>query len=77
MDERAHTTQYHRRLDGSLMAQIDRGESPFGDGLSCLTSDEAPAGAPIPDAPSRPEEFSPGLPPELEVMAETISAMKR
>jgi Mn-containing catalase len=77
MDQGANTTQHHWRLDSSLLAQIYNGESPFNDGLMCETSDDPPDGFPIPDAPERPEEFSPGLPPDLEAMAETISAMSR
>ena len=75
MDRGVHRKQHHWRLDGSTMAQIFQGDSPFNDGLFCQTTDTPPNGAPMPDAPERPEEFSPGLPPELKQMAEQMAAL--
>lgn len=75
MDKGAHHKQHHWRLDGSLLGQLFQGDSPFGDGLPCITTDTPPEGFAIPDAPERPEEFSPGLTPELQEMAEAIAEM--
>jgi Mn-containing catalase len=75
MDEGANRKQHHWRLDASTMAQIFQGPSPFGDDLECETTDTPPEGFSIPEAPERPEEFAPGLPPELKQMAEAIAEM--
>jgi Mn-containing catalase len=72
MDEGAHRSQHHWRLDGSEMKLIFQGSSPLtdtGEGEMLETTETPPEGAPIPVGPERPEEFSPGLTPELmEVM---------
>ena len=54
MEEGVNTKQHHERLDGSTMAQIFQGDSPFNDGLTVETTDTPPDGAPMPDAPERP-----------------------
>jgi Mn-containing catalase len=36
---------------------------------------EPPSGTPMTPGPERPEEFSPGLPPDLKQMAEQMAAM--
>ena len=40
------------------------------------TTDEAPEGFPIADLPERPEEFSPGLTPELVELVESAAGMR-
>ena len=76
MDEGAHNTQHHWRLDGSQMAAIFNGPSPLSDVEATLeTTDEPPEGAPMPVSPERPEEFAPGLTPELMELVEEAAAM--
>jgi Mn-containing catalase len=75
MDEGVNTKQHHWRLDGSEMAAIFQGASPFNDGLTIQTTDTPPDGALFPIAPERPEEFAPGLTPELKQMAEQMASM--
>jgi Mn-containing catalase len=74
MDKGANLVQHHFRLDESQMAAIFSGASPFNDGLEIATTDTPPEGFPVPEAPERPEEFSPGLTPELKAMAEQLAA---
>jgi len=72
MDTGLHLKQHHFRVDGSLMGNIFKGPAPAADG-QCQTENEMPEGAPIPKAPERPEEYSPGLPPDLAKKAESLS----
>ena len=67
MDEGVHLKQHHFRLDSSEMGQIFRGPAPSAqeDGAELETTEEPPDGFDIEDLPERPEEFSPGLTPEL------------
>lgn len=74
MDLGVHLKQHHFRLDGSEMGKIFRGDSPANDGTQVETTEKAPKGAPAMDLPERPEEFSPGLTPELLDM---VAAVKR
>ena len=73
MDLGAHRKQHHFRLDGSEMGKIFQGSSPANDGFEVETSEKAPDGAPITGLPERPEEFAPGLTPEL---LEMVAAVK-
>lgn len=74
MDAGLHLKQHHFRLDNtSLMAQIFQGPSAMNDGTTVSTDDEAPEGALMPEAPERPEEFSPGLSPELMELAQQLT----
>ena len=73
MDEGAHLKQHHFRLDGSEMEKIFQGAAPTNDDSSVETTDEAPEGFPIEDLPERPEEFSPGLSPELQELVAAAS----
>lgn len=80
MDKGLHRMQHHWRLDGSEMAAIFQGPSPLTDpgGEGTLqTTDEPPEGAPIAPAAERPEEFSPGLPPELLELVEQVAKSER
>ena len=75
LDLGAHNQQFHWRLDGSELGKIFQGPSPSGDGDLAVT-DTPPDGAPIPDAPERPEEFSPGLTPELLELVQHTAEME-
>ena len=76
MDEGVHLKQHHFRLDGSEMGKIFQGAAPTDDGTSVETTDEAPEGFPIEGLPERPEEFSPGLSPELRELVEAASELE-
>jgi len=75
LDLGAHNQQFHWRLDGSELGKIFQGPSPSGDG-DLTATDTPPDGAPIPDAPERPEEFSPGLTPELLELVQHTAEMQ-
>lgn len=77
MDEGLHLKQHHWRLDGSLMSQIFQGASPTNDGSTLETTDTPPEGAAMSDAPERPEEFSPGLSPELMEMVQYAAKLAK
>ncbi len=66
--------QFHWRLDGSDLGKIFNGKSPANDG-ELMVPDKEPVGAPIVPGAERPEEFAPGLPPELKEMAEKLASM--
>ena len=70
MDQGLHLRQHHFRLDGSEMGKIFRGKSPENNGTNVETQEEPPKGAPVDPSPERPEEFSPGLTPELRKLVE-------
>ena len=71
----ANNVQFHWRLDGSEMGKIFQGASPTNDGTTVVTTDQPPEGFPIPEAPDRPEEFSPGLTPELMELVEQAALL--
>lgn len=74
MDAGLHLKQHHFRLDNtSLMSQIFQGPSAMNDGTTVVTDNDAPEGAMMPEAPERPEEFSPGLSPELMELAQHLT----
>jgi Mn-containing catalase len=74
-DKGIDQVQYTFRLDGSRLGEIFKGRSPFNDGTSVQTQDRPAKGYPIPQAPERPEEFAPGLTPELKQMVEAAAKM--
>jgi Mn-containing catalase len=76
MDLGVHRKQHHWRLDGSTMSAIFDGPSPANDGETLETTDDPPEGVAIPDAPERPEEFSPGLTPELLELVQATAEMQ-
>lgn len=76
LDAGLHREQYHFRLDGSQMEKIFSGASPFNDGTVLTTLKEPRESYPIPMAPERPEEFAPGLDPELQALADAFSEFK-
>jgi Mn-containing catalase len=64
------------RLDDSEMGKIFRGSSPADAGFELETTEEPPEGAPVTDLPERPEEFAPGLTPELMEMVAAVRDFK-
>ena len=76
MDLGVHRKQHHFRLDDSEMGKIFRGSSPANDGFEIETTEEPPEGAPVTALPERPEEFAPGLTPELMEMVAAVRDFK-
>lgn len=76
IDAGVNREQYHYRLDGSEMEKIFRGSAPANDGTELVTLPEPKEKYPIPAAPERPEEFSPGLDPELDELAHALAQVK-
>lgn len=76
LDAGLHREQYHFRLDSSEMGKIFSGSSPFNDGTELTTLKEPRESYPIPLAPERPEEFAPGLDPELQALADAFTEFK-
>jgi Mn-containing catalase len=76
LDAGLHREQYHFRLDSSQMSKIFSGAAPFNDGTELVTLKEPKVNYPIPMAPERPEEFAPGLDPELQDLADAFSEFK-
>lgn len=76
IDAGINREQYTFRLDGSLMGQIFQGSAPANDGTELVTLKEPKESYPIPPAPERPEEFAPGLDPELQSLADAFSEFK-
>ena len=68
--------QYHFRMDGSEMEKIFTGSAPANDGTQLVTLAEPKEKYPIPSAPERPEEFAPGLDPELAELADALASVK-
>jgi Mn-containing catalase len=71
-----HREQYHFRLDSSEMEKVFNGSAPMNDGTELVTMKEPRESYPIPLAPERPEEFAPGLDPELQELADALTAFK-
>ena len=69
--------QYHFRLDSSELAKIFSGPAPANDGTELVTLAEPEEKFPIPSTPERPEEFAPGLDPELAALADALAAAKQ
>lgn len=67
---------YHGRLDSSQMEKILSGPTPFNDGTEFTVLKEPRESYPIPMAPERPEEFAPGLDPELQDLADAFTEFK-
>jgi Mn-containing catalase len=76
LDAGVHREQYHFRLDGSQMDKIFSGSAPFKDGSDLVVMKEPRERYPIPAAPERPEEFAPGLDPELQELADALTHFK-
>lgn len=76
LDAGIHREQYHFRLDSSEMAAIFKGASPLDGKTELKTLKEPRESYPIPMAPERPEEFAPGLDPEMQELADALSDFK-
>jgi Mn-containing catalase len=76
IDAGINREQYHFRMDSSLMEKIYSGSAPANDGTELTTLAEPKESYPIPAAPERPEEFSPGLDPELQELADALDEVK-
>jgi len=76
IDAGINREQYTFRLDGSEMGQIFQGSAPANDGTELVTLKEPRESYPIPSAPERPEEFAPGLDPELQNLADALAEFK-
>jgi Mn-containing catalase len=76
LDAGIHREQYHFRLDSSQMETIFNGSAPMNDGTDLVTLKEPRLSYPIPTAPERPEEFAPGLDPELQELADAFTEFK-
>ena len=76
IDAGINREQYHFRMDSSQMAKIFSGSAPANDGSVLTTLAEPVESYPIPAAPERVEEFSPGLDPELQKLAGALAEVK-
>src|SRR6516162_2490608 len=76
MDKGLHNQQHHWRLDGSEMQKIFYGSSPSQSGV-LQTTPMPPEGFPFTPGAERPEEFSPGLTPELMELVEQASQLSK
>ncbi len=76
IDAGVNREQYHFRLDSSMMDKIFNGSAPANDGTELVTLDKPRESYPNPLAPERPEEFSPGLDPELQELADALADVK-
>ena len=76
IDAGVNREQYHFRLDSSQMDRIFQGSAPANDGTELVTLAEPKQKYPIPAAPERPEEFAPGLDPELNELVEALAEAK-
>ena len=76
IDAGINREQYHFRLDSSQMEKIFNGPAPANDGTELVTLAEPKEKYPIPEAPERPEEFAPGLDPELQELADALADVK-
>jgi Mn-containing catalase len=77
LDAGIHREQYHFRLDSSEMEKIFNGSAPMNDGTELVTMKEPRESYPIPLMPERPEEFAPGLDPELQELADALDNFKQ
>ena len=76
IDAGINREQYTFRLDGSEMGKIFQGSAPANDGTELVTLTEPRESYPIPSAPERPEEFAPGLDPEMQDLADALAEFK-
>lgn len=76
IDAGINRQQYHFRLDSSLMETLFKGTAPANDGSELKTMKEPHESFPSLPSPERPEEFSPGLDPELQELADALDNVK-
>jgi Mn-containing catalase len=76
LEQGLHNKQYTFSLDNlSEAAKVFNGESPSRDGAT-LSTEQAPSGADMEIAAERPEEFGPGLDPELLELVQATAEME-
>ncbi|MCE3281294.1 MAG: Mn-containing catalase [Chitinophagaceae bacterium] len=76
MDAGVNREQYSFRLDSSQLATIFQGSAPANDGTTLEALKEPRKSFPDPVAPERPEEFAPGLDPELQELVDALQDYK-
>lgn len=76
IDAGINREQYTFRLDGSEMSKIFSGSAPANDGTELVTLKEPKNSYPNIPAPERPEEFAPGLDPEMQELADALNEFK-
>jgi Mn-containing catalase len=76
IDAGINREQYTFRLDGSEMSKIFQGSSPSNDGTELVTMTEPRESYPYTPAPERPEEFAPGLDPQMQELADALAEFK-
>lgn len=76
IDAGINRQQYHFNLDGSYLDKIFSGSAPANDGTNLEPMAKPDMSYPNPGAPERPEEFSPGLDPELQELADALAEAK-
>jgi Mn-containing catalase len=76
IDAGINRQQYDFRLDSSMMAKIFNGTAPANDGTILEPMHEPEESYPNPMADERPEEFAPGLDPELQELADALNEYK-
>ena len=76
IDAGINRQQYDFRLDSSTMEKIFSGTAPANDGTELSPMHEPEESFPNPMAPERPEEFAPGLDPELQELADALNDYK-
>ena len=76
LEQGLQSKQYTFSLDQlSEAGKLYRGPSPSNDGTTLSTA-QAPDGVPMDIAVERPEEFGPGLDPELLAMVQAVAEME-
>lgn len=76
LEQGLHSKQYTFSLDQlSEAGRVYQGSSPSKDGTT-LSTEQAPDGAPMDIATERPEEFGPGLDPELLELVQATAEME-
>ncbi len=77
LDQGLQSIQFTFGADGlSEAGKLYRGASPSNDGTTLSTSDELPEGVPMTIAPDRPEEFAPGLDPDLLALVQATAEIE-
>jgi len=76
VDAGINRQQYHFNLESSMLSKIFSGSSPANDGTELEAMKEPEMSYPYTTAPERPEEFSPGLDPELQELVDALTDFK-
>lgn len=76
IDAGINRQQYHFNLEESMLSSIFSGSAPTNNGDDLIAMAEPTQGYPDPLAPERPEEFAPGLDPEMQALVDALSEYK-